>query len=515
MNRRNFLRTSALSSIPLTLNGLKLNAMPMPFLSGGADNDRVLVLVQLNGGNDGINCVIPVDQYDALSVLRPNILIPENRVLAIESGVGLHPAMTHLQAMYGDGKMEIVQSVGYPNQDRSHFRSTDIWTSGSAADEYLSTGWLGRYFAIDAPDYPDGYPNADHDAPFALTIGSLVSETCQGTVANYSLALIDPFSISPLSEAAIGMLPDNNYGRELRFLIDAIAQTNAYGSVITDAANGGANMVTYPDTNRLAQQLKNVALLISGGLKTKVYVVQLGGFDTHSAQVDGSDATVGDHANLLAQLSEAIDIFHKDLQAAGLDERVLTMTFSEFGRQIAANDSLGTDHGNAAPLMLFGSCVRPGILGQNPQIETGIEPQAGVPMQYDFRSVYATVLRDWLGVAEQDIFNVLNPEVQFLPLVEGCTVSTALEYDQSRPEAFRLFPNPATAFTTMEWFSTGDAWQASLMDKLGHKVHSWQGGRGVRGMDAVRLALPAVPAGHYFIHLRQGNVGMTKGIVIQ
>lgn len=515
MNRRNFLRSGALTAVPLTLNGMKLSAMPMPFLNGGAANDRVLVLVQLNGGNDGLNCVIPVDQYSALSVLRPNILIPEGSALGIESGVGLHPSMSHLRSMYGDGKMAIVQGVGYPNQDRSHFRSTDIWTTGSAADAYLTTGWLGRYFAIDAPDYPEGFPNAEFEAPFALTIGSLVSETCQGTVANYSLALIDPFSISPLSEAAIGMLPDTNYGRELRFLIDAIAQTNAYGDSITEAANGGANLVAYPDTNRLAQQLKSVALLISGGLKTKVYVVQLGGFDTHSGQVDAADPTTGDHAALLAQLSEAIEVFHRDLKAAGLDQRVLTMTFSEFGRQIAANDSLGTDHGNAAPLMLFGSCVRPGILGQNPQIDVGLEPQAGVPMQYDFRSVYATILRDWLGVAEQDIFSVLDPEVQFLPLVEGCSMSTALEYDQSRPEVFRVFPSPASTQTTMEWFSTGDPWQVSLFDKLGHRITTWQGDRGLRGMETVPLALPQVPTGHYFLHLRQGNIGMTRSIAIQ
>lgn len=514
MNRRNFLRTSALTSIPVTLNGMKLAALPMPFFSGGEENDRVLVLVQLNGGNDGLNTILPLDQYSALSAMRPNLLIPEGSALQVEDGVGLHPSMPALQALYGEGKMEVVQSVGYPNQDRSHFRSTDIWTSGSAANEYLSTGWLGRYFNIDAPDYPDGYPNAGFDSPFALTIGSLISETCQGPIANYSLALIDPFSLTPISQGAIGMLPDNNYGRELRFLIDAIAQTNAYGSVITDAANGGNNMVSYPADNRLAQQLKNVALLISGGLKTKVYVVQLGGFDTHSAQV-GDTPTVGDHANLLSQLSVAIDAFQRDLEALGLDQRVLTMTFSEFGRQVRSNDSMGTDHGNAAPLMLFGSCVRPGILGENPQLSVDMEAQAGVPMQYDFRSVYATVLRDWIGLPEQDIFDVLNPEVQFLPLIEGCSMSTALEYDQSRPEVFRVYPSPASSFTNLEWFSTGDPWQVSLMDKLGARLQVWSGKSSLRGMTTERLALPALPAGHYFLHLRQGNMAMTRAVVIQ
>ena len=214
MKRRNFLRNSALSTVPVMLNGMKLSAVPFPFLFGqGPDNDRVLVLIQLNGGNDGINSVIPVDQYSALSTLRPNILVPENSVLPIETGLGFHPSMLKLQELYQDGKVGIVQGVGYPDQDRSHFRSTDIWTSGSAATEYLPTGWLGRYFYDGHPDYPTGYPNSENDAPFALTMGSLVSETCQGPLTNFSLALNDPFALAPLAEGEVGNFPDNNYGK--------------------------------------------------------------------------------------------------------------------------------------------------------------------------------------------------------------------------------------------------------------------------------------------------------------
>ncbi|MEO5906780.1 MAG: hypothetical protein ABIQ11_08640, partial [Saprospiraceae bacterium] len=179
MKRRNFLRTSSLSTVPIMLNGMKLGAVPFPFLfNQGPENDRVLILVQLNGGNDGLNCVIPIDQYSQLSALRSNILIPEQSVLQVESNLGLHPSMAKMQEMYLDGKMGIVQGVGYPNQDRSHFRSTDIWTTGSGANEYVSTGWLGRYFNDSHPTFPEGYPNAENEAPFALTMGSLVSETC-------------------------------------------------------------------------------------------------------------------------------------------------------------------------------------------------------------------------------------------------------------------------------------------------------------------------------------------------
>ena len=514
MKRRSFLRTSALTSVPVLLKGMQLGAVPFPFLNSGQENDRVLVIIQLNGGNDGLNCIIPIDQYSALSALRPNILIPESNVLQVETSLGFHPSMLKMQEMYLDGKMGVVQGVGYPNQDRSHFRSTDIWTSGSDANQYLSTGWLGRYFNEDHPDYPEGYPNADYDAPFALTMGSLVSETCQGTLTNYSLALNDPFALAPLSEGQVGNLPDNNYGHELRFLIDAIAQTNAYAGIILDAANGGSNMVTYPAGNRLAEQLKNVALLVAGGLKTKVYICSLGGFDTHSAQVD-DQTTEGSHANLLLQLSEAVHAFHQDLKLLGKDEKVLTMTFSEFGRQIRSNDSLGTDHGSAAPLMLFGSCVKPGILGENAHITVDSDPQDGVPMQYDFRSVYATVLKDWIGLDETTIYEILNPEVQFLPLIEGCSLATAIQQEVFTETHFKVYPNPASQYTTLEWMSTGQAWSASLFDKWGHEIYTWTGGKGSKQLTSQKVNLPAIPSGHYYINLRQGNQRVTRAIVIQ
>lgn len=514
MKRRHFLRNSTLSTVPIMLNGMKLGAMPFPFmLNQGPENDRVLVLIQLNGGNDGLNCIIPVDQYSALSAVRPNILIPESSVLPVETNLGFHPSMTKLQSLYQEGKMGIVQGVGYPNQDRSHFRSTDIWTSGSNANEYLSTGWLGRYFNESHPDYPEGYPNSEYDAPFALTMGSLVSETCQGPLTNFSLVLNDPFALSPLNEGQTGNFPDNNYGKELIFLIDAIAQTNAYAEVILSAAQSGTNQASYPTNTRLANQLKNVALLISGGLKTKVYIVSLGGFDTHSAQVDG-EPTEGNHADLLLQLSETVHAFQEDLRLMGKEDKVLTMTFSEFGRQIRSNDSMGTDHGNAAPLMLFGPCVKPGVLGDNPQISVDADPQEGVAMQYDFRSVYGTVLKDWLGMSEDDIRTILFPEVQFLPLLEGCSLSTAIQQEVFLNVHFKLFPNPASSHTTMEWLSNGESWTASLLDKWGHLITTWSGPRGANKAVSHKVELPGIPSGHYFIHLQQGNQSVTKGLVI-
>ena len=217
-------------------------------------------------------------------------------------------------------------------------------------------------------DFPEDYPNDDCPDPFAITLGSIVSETCQGPSTNFSMALVDPENLTTIIEGAEGSLDlDTCYGYQLDFLRTAVKQTNAYSESIETAADNGNNMAQYPGDNRLAEQLRIIAQLISGGLQTQVYIVNLGGFDTHAAQVADS-TTTGNHANLLETLSGAVAAFQEDLQLLGLDERVVGMTFSEFGRRIRSNDSLGTDHGTAAPLFVFGSCINPAIIGENPEI---------------------------------------------------------------------------------------------------------------------------------------------------
>ncbi len=187
MKRRKFLKAAGTAmTVPVLLNGMKLSAMPKSAMFNNMDEtDRVLVLIRLNGGNDGLNMVIPRDQYDGISAVRSNIMIPENNVLSLTDEVGLHPVMTGAQNLYNDGRLGVMQAVGYPNQNRSHFRSTDIWTSGSPANEYWTTGWMGRYFQNLYPEYPEGYPNETYPDPFAITMGRTVSETCQGTASQF------------------------------------------------------------------------------------------------------------------------------------------------------------------------------------------------------------------------------------------------------------------------------------------------------------------------------------------
>ena len=501
MNRRNFLRTGSAFGLPLLLNGLPVRALGksalLPLIN--EDNDRVLVLIQLNGGNDGLSTVLPLDQYSALAAARSNVLIPESQGLALTDTTALHPAMTGIKNLFDDGRLGIVRGVGYPDQNRSHFRSTDIWTSGSAATENKTTGWLGSNFQRTAPTFPDGYPSADRPDPFAITMGSNVSATCMGEVANFSIALTDPFNISALPEAAQGPAPDTPYGRELTYLRTVIEQSNAYGDSVTAAAGLGANTVDYPDTP-LGQQLKNVALLIAGGLRTKVYVCSLGGFDTHANQVAGDSTTTGEHATLLATLADAVAAFQADVAGLGLSERVLGMTFSEFGRRIKSNNSLGTDHGSAAPLLLFGSCVTPGLTGTNPEIPANVGTQDGVAMQYDFRDVYGTVLEDWFGVAPTEIQQLLYADYQHLPILQVCGTTDA---EELAPAAgLQIVPNPTPGRTQLRFTHPGGYLSARVYNLLAHEVavlaeRTLPSGAHTLEFDARRL-----PAGNYYALLR-------------
>ncbi len=427
MKRRKFLKSAAsLAGIPLLLRGMGVSPLVNRSLLNyiNPENDRILVLVQLTGGNDGLNTLLPLDQYDKLADLRPDILIPENQGLLLTDELAFHPVMAGMKELYEEGRLTVVQNVGYPNQNRSHFRSIDIWTSGSPANENWSSGWLGRYLDLEHSSYPSGYPNADYPHPFAITMGSVVTQTCQGSLANYSLALSGPLSVNLLPEGSGGELPmDEPYGYEVEFLRNAIAQTNAYSEVLVQVGKAGVNAVEYPNTN-LGEQLRKVAMLVSGGCKTKIYVVSEGGFDTHANQVLEGEPTQGDHATRIGRVSDAIAAFQLDLKAQGLEERVLGMTFSEFGRQIAQNGSRGTDHGTAAPLFMFGACLNPGIVGDNPQIPdpNEIEPQAGVPMQYDFRNIYGSVLMDWFELGEEVVQALIFEDFQYLPLVAPCAM---------------------------------------------------------------------------------------------
>lgn len=516
MKRRNFIKTAgSAATLPIFLNGVQFSALARsPLFNLIEETDRVLVLIQMNGGNDGLNTVVPLDQYSGLSAVRGNIMVPENQVLRVTDTVGFHPGLKSLKLLYEEGRAGIVQNVGYPNQNRSHFRSYDIWSSGSAADEFVNTGWMGRYFQNLYPDYPEGYPNAAHPHPFAVTMGYIVSETCQGTVSNYSVTLNDPFNIYSLFEGEPSDVPETPYGDELEFLRTSIAQANAYSETITTAANAGRNAVEYSTDNRLARQLKNVALLISGGLQTNIYVVNIGGFDTHANQVAEGNTITGKHAELLEMLSSAISTFQEDLRKQSLEHRVIGMTFSEFGRKIKSNESFGTDHGTAAPMILFGTCINSSILGDNPDIPTDVDPSEGVPMQHDFRDVYGSVLMDWFKVEESAVKTMLYPDFKKLPIIEECQTSTSADEPFDETVNMRAFPNPFRDWTRIEFNLESDSWvRLSIFNALGSEIKVLTNQRLRTGEHSLSFDASQLPAGAYFYRLQIENQAKTKRMI--
>ncbi|NNE29975.1 MAG: DUF1501 domain-containing protein [Saprospiraceae bacterium] len=515
MKRRSFLKNTTALSLPIFVNGIPLHGMSMPsaFTGMNGDSDRVLVLIQLNGGNDGLNTIIPLDSYDNLANLRSNIMLPENSLIQITGDNAFHPAFTGMADLFDNAKLNIVQNVGYPNQNRSHFRSTDIWQTASEADEYLSTGWVGRYFESKFPGYPQDYPNADCPDPFAMTIGAVVSETCQGISGNFSVAVNNPNDLFELPVGAQGNYdPASCYGKQVDFVRLTIKQTNAYADRITEAYNAGTTQATYPQDNGLANQLRTVASLIKGGLQTRVYIVSQGGYDTHANQTEGGDPLLGFHTQLLTNLSEAVSAFQNDIELMGIQERVIGMTFSEFGRQIRSNDGVGTDHGDAAPLMVFGNCVNPGIIGDNPDIPAQVDVQTGLPMQYDFRSVYGSILMDWFEVPEAEVKDMLFDEFQYLPILKTCdSVDT---YEPPAQElSINVYPNPFMEWLTIE-FGTENEWaKVSLFDARGQELRVLASRKFSEGEHTVKLEARDLAAGNYFIRIQTEKQVKTKSII--
>jgi uncharacterized protein (DUF1501 family) len=371
------------------------------------EKDRsVLVLVQLAGGNDGLNTLVPFEDADYYR-LRPTIGIPKAKVLRVSETLGLHPSCTALHAMFNDGNVAIVQNVGYPNPNRSHFRSTEIWETASASDQFASTGWIGRYM----DNACAGVPADSHD-PLAVHITNGLPQSFMGEHAHPTFGLVpgggnrrDNEETRRLLETMIARsTPEPDPAASSTFLkqtfMDALVTEKKVQRLISEYRPGTA----YPG-NPFAASLRNVAALIAAGLPTRVYFVSLSGFDTHSNQA-------GQQASLLGQLSDGLAAFQKDLEAHQLGDQVTTMTFSEFGRRPSENESKGTDHGTAAPLFVMGARVKGGLHGTPPSLK--LERNQDLAFSTDFRRVYATALERWLDCPAEP---VLGRKFEPLPIV--------------------------------------------------------------------------------------------------
>lgn len=522
MKRRNFLRTSipAATILPAILNGYSVKAfsnnspMMQALMGATTDTDHVLVLIQLNGGNDGLNMVIPVEFYSNYFNARSNIAIPQNRVLALTGNnkTGLHPAMTGLQNLYNDGKLAIVQAVGYRSPNFSHFRATDIWMSASDSTDVVTSGWAGRYLGVEYPNFPNGFPNSTMPDPLAIQIGSVTSLTLQGPSINMGMSISDPNNFYNLLSGNQDPVPDTPWGKELKYIRMVSQQTQQYAAVIKDAAAKVTQQVTYPTQNTLADQLKIVARLIKGGLKTRVYMVSIGGFDTHSSQVNTTDVTTGTHATLMQRVSDAIKAFMDDLKFLGVQDRVTGLTFSEFGRRIKSNASMGTDHGAAAPMFVFGTKVKPGIAGNNPTIPANVNVNDNIPFQYDFRSVYASVLKQWFCVNTTDLQTIMLKNFQEIPLYQNTSCSGTGPVNAG-DELIINSPNPFEVRTVISFTTTGGHTLVQIIDALGRVIKNLTDKEYSPGTYKITYEAPGLPAGVYYARLQNGSVQQVRSML--
>lgn len=421
-SRRIFLQqgitlASLVGTIPWFLEHSAMGMLPTDSRTSsqaGVPEDRILVVVQLSGGNDGLNTVVPYGSDDYYTA-RPQLGIAapgkDNGALELDRklGVGLHPNLRGFKELFDDGRMAIVQGVGYPNPNRSHFASMDIWHTGSAKGR--GDGWIGRYVDCQCA----GSPQADAEVAIGRTAPLAMIGASSKPVSFESAKLFqwmgkdlpaemgNPYEAINRAGSIDGVAPGSQAAFLMRTALDAQLSSDRIRQAMEKTP-----LVQYPGT-RLAGQLRSVGAMIRDGLKTRVYYVSIGGFDTHSGQQ-------GAHGNLMRELSESLLAFQNDLKAQGNDKRVVTMVFSEFGRRVKQNASGGTDHGTAAPMFVLGGTVQGGVFGEHPSL-TDLD-QGDLKFTTDFRSVYATILDGWMGSKGDRLSNTVlgasYPKLKFL-----------------------------------------------------------------------------------------------------
>ena len=416
LSRRSFIQALGLVGGGSILMGNQAvsaaQATPLTVALSESQNDNILVIIRLNGGNDGLNTIVPVYDYATYANLRPNIRHFEPNLMPLNDDFSLPNYMNDLESVWGDGQMKVVHGVGYPDQNLSHFRSSDIWASG--AHQYEEpTGWWGRYFEDLYPDYLTNPPAA----PPAIQVGNIGNLIFDGFYNNYAFTVANIEQLQAIGTNGalhdVVNVPDCIYGDKLTYLRATANTTYTYSGVINEAYMAASNNANYGNGD-LATQLAAVARLIKGGLGTKVYMVSLGSFDTHADQRY-------QHQALLQDLSSSIKAFYEDLGAGGWDQKVLSMTISEFGRRPYENGSSGTDHGAASPMMLFGPALNgSGFVGDHPDLLTWDDYDNLIPSS-DFRDVYASVLANWFCLDQEVIDSILlNHNYQPLDLGLDC-----------------------------------------------------------------------------------------------
>ena len=560
-----------MAGAPFAISGVPINVIAknsyFQQMAMNSTNDRVLVILQMHGGNDGVNTVIPVEQYDLYYSRRANIAIPAansvrkyiplDQTLTFADQIGLHPDMIGVKELYDKGKMAIVQGVSYRNNNGSHFRGRDIWNMGGGADDFYSSGWVGRYLQNQyAPQtYPDDFPNSEMPDPLAIELSSDVSLVFHqpGNIPTSISLGGDPESFANLVNNLDGFvdegidprgrppeyLLDSPYWKEMNWILGLEDKSEDYAARLLEVyQNAPETTVTYPETypfnapqgslrNRLTPQLQLIARLLHGGgagqgVKTKVFLVRIGGFDTHAGQVESYDPTMGVHAALLYHISSAMKAFQDDLKQRGIEDRVMTVTMSEFGRRIGSNGSFGTDHGTGGPMLIFGKGANPGVYGTNPDMN-----QNNVGMQYDYRQIYASILEDWMQVDRTTITN----DIFFGDYIEGPndsggvyekvpvaqSVITGVEdFITQRFHLKDCYPNPVKDTTRFGFYLNSKAEVSlKLYDQSGKEVMDILSEERQAGEHWVDLDVTDLKKGIYIYQIEAGILKDSKKLIKQ
>jgi len=512
-NRRSFLQALGLvGGGTMMLGGTPLTASrpsPLTAALSRAESDKILILIRLEGGNDGLNTIVPVYDYDVYANLRPTIKLPQNSLYNLSADFGIPEFMSDLQSMWGNGAMKVVHGVGYNDSSLSHFRGSDIWAS-TQENEVVNTGWFGRYFEDLYPDYIVNPPAI----PAAVQIGSVGNLIFEGIDNNYAISVANPGQLESIAQNGtlhdMIDLPECTYGEKLQFIRGTTNTTFTYAGAINDAYSSSTNGIEYLD-EKLGRQLSIVSRMIKGNLGTKVYMVTLGGFDTHANQNERQSAILND-------LSNSVKTFFDDLEITGHHENVLAMTISEFGRRPNENGSNGTDHGAAAPLMLFGPGINGnGFVGNHPSLTT-LDDNGNLIYNVDFRQVYAEVMKEWLCVDASTVNQALLGNT-YAEIDLGFNCSTLNDDDFDLAERFSHFgfyennktiikvKSPETQHTVVKLYNIIGQEVATLKNELLLA--------GEHEIDVKQTAQRRLDTGQYIYRISIGNKNFSKSILIR
>ena len=411
MKRRDFIHnfSHALAAGAILPNFNYLEASKKyALLENTVNPGKILIALNLSGGNDGLNTITPMDQYSNLDKVRPHVIIPEKKLIQLgKNDLAFHPELKDLKVLFDEKRLKIIQNVGYASPDFSHFRSADIWQSASEFSEFISSGWLGRLVEHEHPEFPQSYPNAKYPDPLAIELGYSNSLLLTGKNTFPGFIPGNPDNINSIVNEFDNSYPNTYTGDKLNYIQTIAKQSNLYSTVVRNAYMKGNHSNPFPNGD-LGGQFYQLSRFIRGGLNTRIYHATLGGFDTHDAQVMLDDHTKGQHANQLKILNDSIIALMKCLDETGDSDRIMIVTYSEFGRRIASRSSGGTDHGTAFPMMIFGNNLNANVLGKNPKIDPKITWEDNLDAEFDFRQIYASVIEQWLGGDNATLKDVLT-----------------------------------------------------------------------------------------------------------